>query len=89
MKLWLAGGVAPNLTERAAVRSYFASIPLVEINWMLRINFLNFLYGCNLHTLPAHPHAEVDGPKNVKKCFFMPFFDRAIMEFIHIHTKVW
>jgi hypothetical protein len=76
------------LCNRDDVQDYFATIPLTEINMSLRRNFLMFLHGCNLHGLLI-PHAAtaaaaaVIGPTRVVKCMSMPYFDRALMEFIH------
>jgi hypothetical protein len=53
----------------------------------LRRNFLMFLHGYSLHDLPMLPHAAaVIGSRSVVKCMSMPYFDRAVMEFIH-HTR--
>ena len=58
----------------------------------MRLNFLKFLHGCNLHSLPtisSSTHAAaVVGLKSVIKCMTMPYIDRAFMEFIY-HTSVW
>ena len=88
--LWaIIEGPEVNLDGRAAVRAYTSSIPLNEINMMLRVKFLKFLYGCNLHTLPTMcTHAAaVAGPKSTIKCLQTPYFDRALMEFIY--KKSW
>jgi len=78
-----AGG-AEGLPNRDAVQAYFtAAMPLSEINMSLRRNFLMFLRGCNLHDLPMPDHAEVIGPKSVIKGLTMPYFDRALLEFVH------
>jgi len=53
----LTGGPERNLIGRGQVHGYFSSLPLTELNISLRRNFLMFLYGCNLHDLPMHPHA--------------------------------
>jgi hypothetical protein len=75
-----------DLWGRNKVQEYFSSIPLTEINMSLRRNFLMFLHGCNLHDLPMLPHAAaVIGPSSVIKCMSMPYFDRAVMEFIHFN----
>jgi hypothetical protein len=66
------------------VQDYFSSLPLTDINMSLRRNFLMFLHGCNLHDLHMLPHAAaVIGLRSVIKCMRMPYFDRAVMEFIH------
>ena len=90
MQWWMwAGGPGLDLWNRDDVQDYFSSLPLTEINMSLRRNFLMFLHGCHLHDLPMLPHAAaVIGLRSVIKCMSMPYFDRAVMEFIH-HTRGW
>jgi hypothetical protein len=85
MQSWMSvDGPDRYLSGRDKVQEYFSSMPLSEINMSLRRNFLMFLHGCNLHDLPMLPHtAAVIGLRNVIKCMSMPYFDRAVMEFIH------
>jgi len=48
-----------------------------------------FLHGCNLHSLsqeaktPAAGIATAIGHRSVSKFMSMPYFDRAVMEFIY------
>ena len=59
-------------------------MPLTTINILLRLNFLLFLNGCNLHGMTMLPKATAAiEMKSVVKCFGMPYFDRAVLEFIH------
>jgi len=84
-----ADGPERGLWTRNKVQDYFSSMPLTEVNMSLRRNFLMFLHGCHLHDLPMFPHAAaVIGPRSVIKCMSMPYFDRAVMEFIH-YTRGW
>jgi len=42
-----------------------------------------------MHDLPMLPHAAaVIGPRSVIKCMSMPYFDRAMMEFIHFDMNL-
>ena len=90
LQWWMwTGGPGRNLWSRDEVQDYFSSLPLTEINMSLRRNFLMFLHGCHLHDLSMFPHAAaVIGLRSVIKCMSMPYFDRAVMEFIH-HTRGW
>jgi len=80
------------LSDGEDIERYFASFALTEINMSMRLNFLKFLHGCNLHGLPtttSSTHAAaVVGLKSVIKCMTMPYIDRAFMEFIY-HTSDW
>jgi hypothetical protein len=83
------GGPKRDLMGLASVRSYFASFPITEINVMLRLNFLMFLYGCNLHYLaPSSSSSTVTttlrcaGLTGVIKYLSAPYLDRSFMEFI-------
>jgi len=55
---------------------------------LLRCSFLKFLYGCSLKDFPILPReapeaaAAVPGLSSVIKCMSMPYFDRAVLEFI-------
>jgi hypothetical protein len=84
MQWWMwADGTESELWSRDMVQDFFSSIPLTEINMSLRRDFLMFLHGCML------PHAvAVIGPSSVIKCMSMPYFDRAVMEFIY-YTRCW
>ena len=78
----MLGGAARNMSCREDVQAFFAAvIPLTDMNMLLRRNFLMFLHGCNLH---GAPHASVViGPRSVIKSMSMPYFDRALMEFLY------
>ena len=54
------------------------SMPLTEINMSLRRNFLMFLIGCRLHGVSV----LASGPRSVVKCMSIPYFDRALLEYI-------
>jgi hypothetical protein len=74
---------ATDFFDRYDMRGFLSEIPLTEINMLLRRNFLMFLLGCNLLGFQILPHAAtVIGLRSVIKCLSMPYFDRAVMEFI-------
>jgi hypothetical protein len=62
------------------IDDFFSTFPSTEYNMFLRQGFLMFLSGCGLRDTASTTSSSV---MSVVKCFTVPNFDRAVLEFIH------
>jgi len=78
-----AAGPKDDLVGTVAMQAYIASVAVTEMNLAFRRSFLMFLYGCNIHMTSTSSSSSSSLVEGVIKCLRIPYFDRAVMEYIY------